>query len=152
MASPEPSDEPQKPRRRAPLLLLGGALALLAGLGAAWFLIGRGGGGEATPPASQAGLVIETAGGQVEGRIDPGKALRCFVQGRFVGELTLSECARRNGVATDALDVGVDPDGALAAAGQAAETIKPLPPHEDQQATADPAAPIPSEIAASPPP
>lgn len=148
MAQPASPEEPARPRRNAPLLLLGGAAALAAGLGAAWLLVGRGGGGHAPPPASQGGLVIETGAPDAGGRIDPGKALRCFVQGRFVGELTLTECARRNGVATDALDVGVDPDGALAAADQAGETITPLPPVQDPSAQADPAAPPPFDASA----
>ncbi|WP_308238179.1 hypothetical protein [Phenylobacterium sp. J367] len=50
--------------------------------------------------------------------------------GQFVGEFTLAECARRNGVATDALDVGVDETGALAAAEQAGTMLTPLPPDE----------------------
>ena len=40
--------------------------------------------------------------------------------GSFVGEITLAECAKKNGVATGALDVGVDETGALAAADQLA--------------------------------
>jgi hypothetical protein len=92
------------------------------------------------PPASQAGLVIES--GPDEGRIDPAKPLRCFVEGQFVGELTLTDCARRNGVATDALDVGIDETGALAAAQEAGTVLTPLPPAEaPAPAVAEPAAP-----------
>ena len=40
-----------------------------------------------------------TAGAPADG------SLRCFVGGQFVGMTTLDDCARRNGVATDALDV-----------------------------------------------
>ena len=121
-------DEPQ-PKRGARLIILGGALALLAGLLIAWVLASAGQGEKsAPPPASQAGLVIES--GEETGRIDPAKPLRCFVQGQFAGELTLAECARRNGVATDALDVGVDETGALAAAQEAGVNLTPLPPVE----------------------
>ena len=60
--------------------------------------------------------------------MDPAKPLRCFVAGRFVGELTLADCAKQNGVATDALDVGLDETGALAAADQAGAVLTPLPP------------------------
>jgi hypothetical protein len=119
--------------RRPVLLALGGALvALAAGSLAALGLI-RGHRGEATPPppASQAGLVIDASGAQV-GHIDAAKPLRCFVGGQFVGELTLLACAQRNGVATDALDVGVDASGALAAgqggAAAVAKTIQGAPP------------------------
>ncbi len=62
--------------------------------------------------------------------MDPAKPLRCFVAGQFVGELTLADCAKRNGVATDALDVGLDETGALAAADQAGAVLTPLPPPE----------------------
>src|SRR3954468_14190573 len=101
--------------RRTVLALAGAAVALLAGLAVAWTLIGQHRGEKtAPPPASQAGLVIDSSGAP-SGRLDPAKGLRCFVSGQFVGELTLAECARRNGVATDALDVGLDRNGALAA-------------------------------------
>ena len=61
--------------------------------------------------------------------MDSAEPLRCFVAGQFVGELTLAACAKRNGVATDALDVGLDANGALAAADQARRgTLTPLPP------------------------
>jgi hypothetical protein len=40
---------------------------------------------------------------------------------------TLSDCARRNGVATDSLDVGLDPSGAVAATGGNGVELQPLP-------------------------
>ena len=65
--------------------------------------------------------------------------------GQLVGDLTLADCAKRNGVATDALDVGIDQSGALAAADQAGTAITPLPPGEgkvaEDEPTATPAAP-----------
>jgi hypothetical protein len=79
-----------------------------------------------------------------DGRIDPAKPLRCFVQGQFVGEFSLADCARRNGVATDALDVGLDETGALAAAQQAGAQLIPLPPAEEGE-------PPPPEESALPP-
>lgn len=115
--------------RRVAMVLAGAAIALLAGLAVAFGLM-RGHRGEgAPPPASQGGLVIDTSGSS-DGRMDAAKPLRCFVAGQFVGELTLTDCARRNGVATDALDVGLDQTGALAAADQAGAMITPLPPTE----------------------
>jgi hypothetical protein len=63
-------------------------------------------------------------------KLDPARPLRCFVSGQFVGEITLAECARKNGVATGALDVGVDETGALAAADEAGALLTPLPPPE----------------------
>lgn len=122
-----PPDTP--PRRRGfPILLVGGVAALAAGLGAAWLLLGDGGSG-APPPAAEGGLVIDATGPD-DGPVEPGKLLRCFVQGQFVGELSLTACAQRNGVATDALDVGLDETGALAAAEQAGQVLTPLPPVE----------------------
>src|SRR5258705_13578311 len=114
--------------RRTVLVLAGAAVALLAGLAMAWTLVSTHRGETAAPPpASRAGLVIDSADA-ADARMDPAKPLRCFVAGQPVGELTLSECAKRNGVSTDALDVGVDQTGALAAAESAGAVLTPLPP------------------------
>ena len=117
-------------RSRIALLVGGGAAALIAGLAIAWSL-GASHRGEATapPPASKGGLVIDSSPA-LDTKVAPTKSLRCFVAGQFVGEFTLADCARRNGVATDALDVGVDRTGALAAAQQAGTVLIPLPPPE----------------------
>lgn len=130
METPQP--EP-KPSRRIPPVLIGGAVALVAGLGLASILVLRDQPPSGPPPASEGGLVIEPGQPDDAGSA-AGKPLRCFVQGRFVGELTLTDCAQRNGVATDALDVGIDQTGALAAADQAGEMLTPLPPEEGTQA------------------
>ena len=112
--------------RRTLLALAGAAVALLAGLAFAWTLMsGHRGEVGPPPPASQAGLVIDSAD-LPDARMDPAKPLRCFVAGQPVGELTLAECAKRNGVATDALDVGLDRSGALAADTPGA-ALTPLP-------------------------
>ena len=114
--------------RRIVLALIGGALALLAGLGIALGLSTRHKSDKVQPPpAAQAGLVVD-AKPAVPGKLDPQARLRCFVAGRFVGDSTLADCARRNGVATDALDVGVDNLGNLAGAGEAGTNLTPLPP------------------------
>jgi hypothetical protein len=117
-------------RSRIALVLGGGAAALAAGLGGAWVLTG-GHRNEPLPPppASQGGLVIDPTA-QPDTKAAATKPLRCFVAGKFVGEFTLAECAKRNGVATDALDVGVDQTGALAAAQQGGAVVTPLPPPE----------------------
>lgn len=120
-------DVPQD--RRRPLVLIGAAAALVAGLIAAVGISSRDKGDPAPPPASQGGLVIDS-GGTTDEKLDPAKPLRCFVAGRYVGELVLAECAKRNGVATGALDVGTDETGALAAANDAGAMITPLPPKE----------------------
>jgi len=114
--------------RRIVVLGGGAALALLAGLGiAAALLAGQDPKQTEAPPASRAGLIVET-GREDDTKLDPARPLRCFVGGAFVGELTLAECAKKNGVATGALDVGVDETGALAAADQAGTVLTPLPP------------------------
>ena len=132
--------------RRTALVLAGAAVALLAGLIVAWGLVAQHRGETAAPPpASRAGLVIDSAT-PGDSRLDSGKPLRCFVAGQFVGELTLADCAKRNGVATDALDVGLDQTGALAASQQAGSLITPLPPQEakPEQAAPPEAAPAPA--------
>jgi hypothetical protein len=127
--------------RRIALVLGGSAVALAAGLAIAWALVAQHR-GEVTPPppASRAGLVIDSSG-VANPKLDSTKPLRCFVAGQLVGELTLADCAKRNGVATDALDVGIDQSGALAAADQAGTAITPLPPGEGKVAEAEPAEP-----------
>lgn len=133
--------------RRMLLALIGGAVALLAGVVIATMLVGKSRNEQAPPPpASQGGLVVET-GAPDDGRMDPAKPLRCYVAGQYVGEITLAECAKRNGVATGALDVGVDPAGNLAAADQAGTVLTPLPP---QAGPVVPAQPQPSTPAPAP--
>lgn len=132
--------------RRTLFVLGGGAVALLAGLIIAGaMLAAQRREPSQPPPASSAGLVIDSSGPE-DTRMDPAKPLRCFVAGQFVGELTLSDCAKRNGVATDALDVGLDETGALAAANQAGAVLTPLPPAADAPTEAETgagAAPLP---------
>lgn len=143
METPTPSpDEPKPPRRGPPLAVIGAVVAVVAGGAIAWSLMSGGQGPETPPPASEGGLVIDSTNSD-DGKMDPGKPLRCFVQGRFVGEISLTDCARRNGVATDALDVGIDESGALAAADAAAASLIPLPPTDElapPEEEADPAA------------
>jgi hypothetical protein len=125
----------------------GAAIALTGGLGAAWLELSRGHAPAGPPPASQGGLVV-VSGRDDDAKLDPKRPLRCFVGGQFVGEMPLAACARRNGVATDALDVGLDRAGALAATNGAGNEITPLPsdrPPPDGPLAA--AGPAPSEAA-----
>lgn len=125
--------------RRIVLALIGGALALMAGLGIAIGMVSKTRNDRHTAPAaSQGGLVVETTTAD-DGGIDPARPLRCFVAGQYVGEVTLAECAKKNGVATGALDVGVDSSGNLAAADDAGMVLTPLPPI--QTAAVEPALP-----------
>jgi hypothetical protein len=122
-----------------PLLIAGGvgALVLVAVLG--FVLLG----GRERPAAEEAeaadgeGLQIELAQTEV-GNIDPNRPLRCFVGGRFVGELTVAQCAQRNGVPTGQLDVGLDDTGALAAV---VSPAPPPPPIDPLAVTGDPPPP-----------
>lgn len=124
---------------RRVLLAGGAALALVAGLGVALMLMNGAKPSSEDPPASRGGLVVET-GRADDTKLDPARPLRCFVGGQFVGETTLAECAQKNGVATGALDVGVDETGALAAADQAGMVLTPLPPPADAPTVPAPAA------------
>jgi hypothetical protein len=119
----------------------GGVIALALGLGAAAILAGRAPRPSGPPPASKGGLVVEQ--GNDASTLDPARPLRCFVAGKMVGEMTLADCARKNGVATQALDLGVDATGALAAASDAGPVVQTLTPAEVQDAPAQgpPAAP-----------
>ena len=137
--------------RRTLLVLVGGALALLAGVVIATMLVGKSRNEKTPPPpASQGGLVVET-GAPDDGRMDPAKPLRCYVAGQYVGEITLAECAKRNGVATGALDVGVDPAGNLAAADQAGTMLTPLPPQPETIVPAQPQPNVPTPAPAATP-
>jgi hypothetical protein len=110
----------------------GGALALIAGLVIAWVILKRSHPPAGAPPAAQGGLIV-VSGRDDDAKLDPKRPLRCFVGGQFVGELPLADCAKRNGVATGALDVGLDPSGALAASNGAGAQITPLPSQQPPQ-------------------
>lgn len=95
------------------ILIIGAGVAVVAAVGLA-LLFGAGGKGPTeAPPAAMGGLNIDLAEAPA---LEPARELRCFVDGQFVGMATLADCAQRNGLATDALDVGLDATGALAAA------------------------------------
>jgi hypothetical protein len=114
-------------RDRRTLMLLAGALGAIA-MGVIGALLLRAGPQPTTaPPASQGGLVIQM-GRQDDTAVSPNRQIRCFVGGQFVGEIPLADCARRNGVATGALDVGVDSSGALAGSNGTNPQFTPLPP------------------------
>lgn len=120
------------------VLAIGAGVAVLLGILIAVTIM-RGNEDPTTPPpASQGGLVVET-GRDDDAKLDPTRPIRCFVAGQFVGEITLTACAQRNGVATGALDVGVDETGALAAADAAGTILAPLPPKPSAQAPSAPA-------------
>jgi hypothetical protein len=101
------------------------------------------------PPASHSGLQVSVNEAPA---LNAAKPLRCFVNGQFVGEMTLSQCAQRNGVSAEALDVGADANGALTAAPTASLAPPPAPPAgaESSQTVQAPPPVTPSESSAAP--
>ncbi len=129
------------------VILAGGAgLALAAGLAVAALIATQHRDAQEAPPAAQGGLVVKT-GRDDDIKLDPRRPLRCFVQGLLIGELPLGDCAKRNGVATGALDVGLDPSGALVASHGLSADITPLPPSQALVAEAAPVEPSPPPAA-----
>ncbi|WP_420472112.1 hypothetical protein [Brevundimonas sp. FT23042] len=111
------------PKDNRILILIGAGVAVLIAVIIGLLVSGgRKEGPAEPPPASQGGLTVAVADAP---GLDSTRELRCYVDGQFVGMATLSDCARRNGLATDALDVGVDATGALVAAPTASLTPPP---------------------------
>ncbi|HEY0104377.1 MAG TPA: hypothetical protein VGB60_13035 [Brevundimonas sp.] len=110
------------------LIVIGAGLAVIAAIVLALVFSSGRDQDAGPPPAARGGLTIDVSDAP---ELNTSRELRCFVDGQYVGMATLSDCARRNGVATDALDVGLDETGALAAAPTAAFDPPPtLPPVE----------------------
>jgi len=123
------------PKDNRILIAIGAGLAVLAAVVIALIFSAGRERDPAPPPAAQGGLTVDVADAP---ELNTTRELRCYVSGQFVGMATLADCARRNGVATDALDVGVDETGALVAL-PAAPVIEPP---ADLAATA----PLPSPV------
>lgn len=102
-------------------------------------------------PQSGGELVVQT-GRNDDIQLDEKQPLRCFVDGKSIGELALAECARRNGVAPGALGVGLDPSGSLAAANGPSSQITPLPPKSGPDDTQVARAATPEAVASNSPP
>lgn len=130
-------------RLREPRVLaaLGGGAVLLAVVVALALALSHR--GDATVPegASSGSLQVEAGKTTATGAA---ASLRCFVGGQMVGEMPLADCAARNGVSAQAMDVGLPPP--------------PLPPEAlplDPNAippTADPGAGPPTATASTAPP
>ncbi len=113
------------PRDNRILIAIGAGVAIVL---AVVFAIVISGGRDRTPeppPAAQGGLTVNVADAP---GLDSTRELRCYVAGQFVGMATLADCARRNGLATEALDVGIDETGALVAAPTASFAPPPAEP------------------------
>jgi len=121
------------------LIAIGAGLAVVAAVVIALIFSAGRERNPAPPPAAQGGLTVDVADAP---ELNTTRELRCFVDGQYVGMANLSDCARRNGVATDALDVGIDETGALAAAPTAAFAPPPsAPPVELTEAEKPPTQP-----------
>jgi hypothetical protein len=107
------------------LIAIGAGLAVVAAVVIALIFSAGREPSSAPPPAAQGGLTVDVADAP---ELNNTRELRCFVNGQFIGMATLTDCARRNGLATDALDVGIDETGALAAAPTAAFAPPPSAP------------------------
>lgn len=137
------------PKDNRVIIAIGAGLVIIAAVVLALIFTGGGDKTPEAPPAAKGGLTVDLADAPT---LEPTRELRCFVNGQFVGMATLADCAQRNGLATDALDVGIDETGALAAAPTAAFAPPPeLPPvameegpHLELQPTTPGAAPTPA--------
>ena len=130
------------PKTRRLILFGGAAAAVAAGLVIAILLMHKRGPTPPMDPIQRAGLQVEMSkNGQTGAAGD--KALRCFVNGQFVGVTSLGDCAKKNGVATDALDVGLDKSGEVTAAQTgSAVVVQPLPQPADASPPTAPTAPV----------
>jgi len=129
------------------LIAIGAGLAVVAAVVIALVFSAGRDRDPAPPPAAQGGLTVDVADAP---ELNTTRELRCYVDGQFVGLETLADCARRNGVATDALDVGVDETGALVALPAApvieppTELVEPTP-----ATTPEPSQPEPAPVQAA---
>jgi hypothetical protein len=93
--------------RRIIAAIGGGAVLLFALLVAVFAL--RSHKPAAAGEAGQAAAGLQIEQGQADSRTGATRQLRCFVNGQFTGMETVADCAKKNGVAAQALDVGLDP-------------------------------------------
>ena len=114
-------------RDRRVVIGVASAAVLMLALLSLTFCVARGrhAGGPPGQPAQHGMLQVEM--GKQDSKMEPGKPLRCFVGGQFVGEQTLADCAKKNGVAAQSLDVGLDQTGQMAAAQEGQTALTPLP-------------------------
>jgi hypothetical protein len=138
----------QLPNDNRLILAVGAGLAILAAVVLALVFMGGDNSQKVTidEPDTNAGLTVDVSDAP---ELQPSRELRCFVDGQFVGMATLVDCARRNGLATDGLDVGLDATGNLAAAPTASLAPPPALPQVD--AGADNPEPVEGAGSSSPP-
>ena len=111
------------------LPVIGGVVILLLAVLLALFVMRQ---HKPANPAQSGGATtgaLQVDVGAQEAKVSQTKPLRCFVNGQFVGMFTVQDCAGRNGVAAQALDVGLDPaTGEVAASTGSATALQPLAP------------------------
>ena len=112
---------------RRVLPVVGGVVILLLAVLLALFLLRHSRPKSADAPTTAANGALQVDVGQQEAKVSQTKPLRCFVGGQFVGDFTVQDCAAKNGVAAQALDVGLDPaTGQVAASTGSAVPLQPL--------------------------
>jgi hypothetical protein len=120
---------------RRVIAVLGGVVVLLLAILIGVFAIrSHRSNAEAISDAAAGGLQIEQ--GLADNHANTGKPLRCFVNGQFVGMETVADCAQKNGVASQTLDVGLDPATGQAPSGTLAPPVRALPVPPPQAAAA----------------
>lgn len=117
-------------------LAIGAGVAILLALLLAIF-VSRQGKAPAGPAQPKGELQVDAV--RDEARVSQTKPLRCFVGGQYVGDMPIAACAQKNGVAAQALDVGLDPQTGQVAGGSA--PLQPLPAPTSSSAPA-PAPPV----------
>lgn len=120
------------------ILMIGAGIAVLLGVVIAIMLAGRGAAPDAEP-ADKGAISVDVKEAPT---LDPTRQLRCYVNGQFIGQTSLTECARRNGVSAQSLDVGLDESGALVAAETASLAPPPVLPAPEAVSEAPTEAPI----------
>ena len=119
-------------------------LAVLLGI----FVTRQGGAKKGEDAGPRAGLTVDAS--REEPKVSQTKPLRCFVGGQYVGDMPIAACAQRNGVAAQALDVGLDPQTGQVAGGATALQPLPAPTSAAAPAPTPPAAEVSIASAGSP--
>ncbi|MFT4090372.1 MAG: hypothetical protein QM645_06545 [Asticcacaulis sp.] len=120
-------------RKRLIWLVIGGGAALLLAIVLALSISSRHKDGPRMNEGTSPGLVLNIDDAPT---LDTQKELRCFVNAEFVGMLSIAECAQRNGVAAQSLDVGIDESGEMIAAPTASLAPPPVLPSSTDAAGA----------------
>src|SRR5471032_1845782 len=98
--------------RRVQLAIAAAAAILLALLLAVFMMRQT---GPKAPAEAKGALQVDAV--RDEAKVSQTKPLRCFVGGQYVGDMPIAACAQKNGVAAQALDVGLDPQTGQVAGG-----------------------------------